>query len=312
MHKRESGNWKSLTRDGVATASGLTLIVVAMLALAPVAFAHTEKDRHEFDIDNASLIEALHELAGTADVQLLYSHEHVAGIENRKLRGEFHVQEALSILLDGTNVGFKQVADRTYALYKPYPKPGPGHSNQPAALTESGEVGEQSRLELFAGTLDPSPLAATPVRAPRKIDEIIVTATRRTESLQRVPISLYVLSSNQLQRKNVQEFQEVVRDIPGLSVATVNRGSLSIGIRGIRTLTPGSGAGTISYYLDEVGLGGESSLPQLATFDLERIEVLRGRRARCSARARWPAPSASSPTSPTRMLTRRLWRPACS
>ncbi len=109
--------------------------------------------------------------------------------------------------------------------------------------------------------------------------EIIVTAQRRGESLQQVPISISALTQATMDRQGVRDIEDVVRLTPGLNF---NRGGANqltnISIRGIQS---NGGASTTGIYLDDVaiqarriGYGGGS--PFLQVFDLERVEVLRG------------------------------------
>lgn len=107
-------------------------------------------------------------------------------------------------------------------------------------------------------------------------DQIVVTATRREEFAQDTPLSLTVLPETELEKRGAEEFLDFARQIPGLNVNETNRGAVDIGIRGIRTLTAGVGGATVGYYLDEISVSTPNGTPLVATFDLNRVEVLRG------------------------------------
>ena len=105
--------------------------------------------------------------------------------------------------------------------------------------------------------------------------DIIVTATRQSQLLSRVPVSVSAMTEETLEQKGIKSFEDVARFTPGVNF---NSGSNKISIRGISS---GAGAGTTGIYLDDtpiqmrgLGFSADDSLPGI--FDLERVEVLRG------------------------------------
>ena len=108
------------------------------------------------------------------------------------------------------------------------------------------------------------------------LEEIVVTATRRAESLSKVPISVMAMSQDDMDVRGIKDFQDIARFTPGVSID--NSGTNAISIRGISS---SGGAGTTGIYLDDtpiqmraVGFNPDDTLPK--TFDLDRVEVLRG------------------------------------
>jgi outer membrane receptor protein involved in Fe transport len=108
------------------------------------------------------------------------------------------------------------------------------------------------------------------------LPEIVVTATRREQSLVDVPISVSALTQDSMDAKGIRDISDAVRFIPGISID--NSGTNALSIRGIAS---SGGAGTTGIYLDDtpiqvrsLGFDPDDTLP--AVFDLERIEVLRG------------------------------------
>ena len=108
------------------------------------------------------------------------------------------------------------------------------------------------------------------------LQEVVVTATRREESLSRVPISVTALTGEDMDVRGLKDFQDIVRFTPGVSIDTT--GTNNISIRGISS---SAGAGTTGIYIDDtpiqmrdVGFNPDDTLPK--TFDLARVEVLRG------------------------------------
>lgn len=105
--------------------------------------------------------------------------------------------------------------------------------------------------------------------------EIIVTASRRSEKLSRVPISVAAFSNAKLEVLGIKSFAEVVRFTPGVQFDPERK---DIAIRGISS---GAGTGTTGLYIDDtpiqvraLGLNANNTAP--VVFDLDRVEVLRG------------------------------------
>lgn len=102
------------------------------------------------------------------------------------------------------------------------------------------------------------------------LEEITVTAQRRAESVQTVPLSITVLNSVQLEQRDVQSFIDYGTTVPNLGFGYSGVGfanARTISIRGV------AGNGTTGFYLDDTPLP-DSIDPRVV--DIDRIEVLRG------------------------------------
>ncbi len=110
--------------------------------------------------------------------------------------------------------------------------------------------------------------------------DIVVTAEKRTATVQTAPLSITALSGKQLQAQGITGLEDIVRTVPGISMRTNGPGQTEIEIRGLAS--SGGSAPTVGYYLDETplsppaaSLNGKVVLsPDL--YDLNRVEVLRG------------------------------------
>ncbi len=127
-----------------------------------------------------------------------------------------------------------------------------------------------------AGSLFIPSLALAQQQSGGVLEEIVVTATRHEESISKVPISVTALSQETLDLKGIKDFQDIVRFTPGVTID--NSGTNAISIRGISS---SGGAGTTGIYIDDtpiqmraLGFNPDDALPK--TFDLDRVEVLRG------------------------------------
>jgi outer membrane receptor protein involved in Fe transport len=116
--------------------------------------------------------------------------------------------------------------------------------------------------------------------APR-LEELVVTATRQSQGLNRVPISVTAMTEAQLQAIGAKQVDDIVRQTPGISIgrATTSPLGATVTVRGISA--GGVGAGTTGIYIDDtpiqvrtIGFSSSSTFP--VVFDLARVEVLRG------------------------------------
>jgi iron complex outermembrane receptor protein len=119
------------------------------------------------------------------------------------------------------------------------------------------------------------------------LGEVVVTATKQTDTVSRVPLSVSASTQKSLDQQGIRNVVDLARSVPALTVSSANTtGVASFTIRGITT-GGSAGAATVGVYLDDTsvtkrqvsGPGGgtnNNGSPLPALFDLERVEVLRG------------------------------------
>jgi iron complex outermembrane recepter protein len=137
---------------------------------------------------------------------------------------------------------------------------------------------KRSHEFLTAIALVTLPLLSAAQESPGVLDEIIVTATRRDESVQDVPYNIQAISAQTLQLTGAIDQSDFARMIPGLSM--VDRGARDGVEFVLRGLTTGSNSGSIGQttttYVDDTQVDLYYGLLDLKLLDVERIEVLRG------------------------------------
>ena len=109
------------------------------------------------------------------------------------------------------------------------------------------------------------------------IDEIIVTAEKRTESLQDVSKAVSVFDADELETKNITDFVGLSAIAPGVTVAKNEGYKTIISIRGVgdETNQNAIAAPSVALHMDGIFIASKFSL-RTDFIDLERIEVLRG------------------------------------
>ena len=128
----------------------------------------------------------------------------------------------------------------------------------------------------FMAALLAAPVAAQDTDNDFQIDEIVVTAQKRSERLLDVPISVAAISEKAITNTGVQRISELAEQVPNVYVPRADNLGGAIIIRGVGANSRNIGFDTrVGVYLDGVYLGQSPALNQ-DLVDLERVEVLRG------------------------------------
>jgi iron complex outermembrane recepter protein len=127
-------------------------------------------------------------------------------------------------------------------------------------------------------------------------NEIIVTATRRAQSLQDVPMSVDVATGEQIQRLNIFDAKDVQQLSPGLELTNTQGRNNTATLRGV-TFDPDQGTGpAVDLYYNDIPIDAQTAFT--AIYDIDQIEVLRG-----------PQGALRGRTSPAGAITIRTRRP---
>ncbi len=109
--------------------------------------------------------------------------------------------------------------------------------------------------------------------------EIIVTATKRSESIQKVPISMQALTPEVLEQHQVQSFDDYAKLLPSVSFQSFGPGQSQLFFRGITSGgdgLPGGALPTSGVYLDEIPVTTIGALLDVHIYDVARVEALSG------------------------------------
>jgi len=123
---------------------------------------------------------------------------------------------------------------------------------------------------------------AMPQQAPAQdlaLEEIVVTAQKRSESLQDVPISVQALGATQLENLGIKNFNEYMAMLPSVSYKDVGPSTATIYMRGAGDGGDGNASGSqpsVGMFLDEAPLTAIAANVDVHIYDIERIEALAG------------------------------------
>ncbi|MBM0108867.1 TonB-dependent receptor plug domain-containing protein [Steroidobacter sp. S1-65] len=254
---------------------GVLLLSVVGFSFAADSWAAIKRSTH---IRAQELGSALETLAREHGFQVLYRTEIVDTLRSRPVEGELSTDEALRRLLNGTGLTYRVLGDKAITIV-------PLMEAAPAGATSSLPASPMRVSQLaFQAVSDAQQIRGSDAPGTRSassgLEEIVVTATKRKERLRDLAGAASATSGVQLAAIGAQSNADYLGRLPGVVFNEGTSGQSTVTIRGIGT-TAGvdQGQGPTGYFINEVPLSEPSyasGIPDIDTFDLDRVEVLRG------------------------------------
>ncbi len=221
----------------------------------------------QFDVPAQSMEQALTDLAAQANLRIVFFPETVKGVTGSSVKGAYTPEAALRILLSNSALKYSFIDARTVTISSPA-------DERPAAVGARAAAADSMLLAQASNDRPQAPAPSSEESAAR-LEEIVVTAQKRAERLIDVPISIVALSADELEKRKVTRLDDLMMFVPGLAAQSNGGYVRKIVLRGISN---GQGSSSlIGLYLDEASVtSAPTSQLDLRTYDLERIEVLRG------------------------------------
>jgi len=124
-------------------------------------------------------------------------------------------------------------------------------------------------------------LALSPAHAQQTttLEEVVVTAQKRTENLQQVPLSIQAIGTEKLEELNIADFDDYVKFLPSVSYQTFGPGFALVYMRGVASGGDGNHSGplpSVGVYLDEQPITTITGALDLHLYDVARVEALAG------------------------------------
>lgn len=247
------------------------LLVLLGCLLSFTTFAVDLERKVEFNIPAQSLSAALIQFSHQAKIQVIAS-DNIGSLTTQGVTGLHTIREALKQLLAAAGFGYRVVGDSSITIVRDakttLSTSGDASAEAPAASTsQKSKIADESQGSASDRAV---------------LEEIIVTANKRSERLADVPMSAVVLSGQQLTAAQANTLQDIANRVPGLQLVSDSPVDNQLIIRGI-SIGVGAINSSVATYVDEVPYTSEGPFadssnlaPNLDTYDLARIEVLRG------------------------------------
>jgi len=253
--------------------------LIALIVFASSAVAVDALDRQTyFDVkSDTGLEDALVDWGMRADITLMMDNTSTVGKRVAKpVSGWLTARQALSLILENSGLSYTKTGERIHIVPVGQEARKTIHSTSfvTAAEANVAVANDTSTSSEEAGHRDVSGL-----------EEVLVTAQKRTERLQDVPVAISAVSGDELEANKLWDMASIAGYVPGLAVSNAGSpGQSGIVIRGLSTGYNNSfNAALVATYIDDEQIGSSSSGGRgglfqldLMPYDIERVEVLRG------------------------------------
>jgi iron complex outermembrane recepter protein len=222
---------------------------VALLG-APATLTQTSESKAlAADIPAQPLAQALAVFSRQTGLQLIYVSSVISNQRSQAVPAGLNADEALGRLLQGTGLRFEHLTARSIRIF---------------AATPSAETG-------------------TKAPAGEELFEVIITANRREENLQDVPITVQTINGEQLKQLSVTTFNDLLQYTTNVTYSGNGPATGNIFIRGLGAVGTGNQQQStiapfpnVALYLDEQSMQFPARNNDVYMIDLERVEVLEG------------------------------------
>src|SRR5271155_2959619 len=230
----------------------LSICVPVAIFDAPATLAQAlESKALAADIPAQPLARALAALGRQTGLQIVFLSGVVRDQRSHAVSAGLGGREALARMLEGTGLKFEYLTPRSIRIL----------------------------VEAVAPPREPT----TKIPTGDELQEVIVTANRRAEDLQNVPMTIQVLTGDTLAKLNATTFDDFVKSLPGVTAHGVGPGQNTIYVRGLGETSGGlQGSGVVgtfpnvAVYLDEQSAQLPDRNLDIYAADLDRIEILEG------------------------------------
>ncbi len=252
---------------GLRLLAGLAALILSQTLSAQPA------QKIAYDIPAQSLESALTQFGVQSKRQLVFDPDTVPARTAPALKGEYTPLEALDILIGNTGLTYSVDGKDTIIVRR---------VTRASSLSDSSlhmVQADSSQNRNSTGARANRESSEAPESAETKVQEIVVTAQKRVERAQDVPIPLTAVSGQSLIDSNQLRLQDYYSKVPGLNYSPGQWGEPRIAIRGIVT-SPYTNP-TVGLMIDDIPYGlsinkNGGGGPDIDPGDLDRIEVLRG------------------------------------
>jgi len=265
--------WEVLSLRRSLAIGGLAAVAAIVAAGAQASEATPQYD---FNIDEETLGEALTSLNELTGAQLLYPNDLAKTKGVHPVIGRHTVDEALSILLEGT--GFSGGLTKSGVIVitaASVSEPQEQEIGVTGRGIKASFLAGVSTLLFGAGGAVAQEPAETSVR-----DELVVTARFRKESVQDIGGSVTALNEEQIARSGISDFEDLARRVAGVELLDRGPNTNEINIRGVTNSIQVSGnvlQPLVSILVDDIAVASASAAQRdFNFFDFDRVEVLRG------------------------------------
>lgn len=254
--------------------------------MATLTAAAAGEPEHDLQIERQPLARALQEFARQSGVQIIFFSAIARGREAPPLQGRFTTADALAQMLHDSQLTFRQINTHTIEIcLRTSVACGSNAANPETEMNANASMGmklaarerRSRRARALSGALASAAAMTAHAQEKPALEEVVVTAQKREERLQDVPVAVTALSGDQLVSAGINDTASLTNLTPSLTFTEgAHPANKNFRIRGIGTAVFGQGLEpSVSVVVDGIVLArAAQGFADLA--DIERVEVLRG------------------------------------
>jgi outer membrane receptor protein involved in Fe transport len=228
----------------------------------------------DFNLPAQALGDSLRAVGRQSDVNVLFDPARVEALSAPAIKVSGTFEDALAQLLDGSGITYRFLNEHTVVL-------SAENGNSGAPGRPAARVLKHGAVQLAQSDAQDGQSTQRAMGEGDKLEEIVVTAQKRVERLQDVPVPMTVIQSTTLVNNNQLRLQDYYQRVPGLSVTLQgDEGAPALAIRGISA--GGVTNPTVGILVDDLPYGssviyGNGFIaPDVDPGEVTQIEVLRG------------------------------------
>jgi iron complex outermembrane receptor protein len=265
----------SSIRHALVAASALVVSIPWAAAQEPISLRQARAETPSVplitvEIPAQSLERALQTFSAQSGLQVIFPTELTQGLTSPALEGSYTPEVALNKLLENSDLRYSYANPRTIAIRSTAIAVASTASRQSPSLWERFRMAQVDEPPASGG------VSAESASAETQLAEVVVTAEKRSENIQRVPIAVTAVSGEALQQQQIFDPSQLTRVAPSLQYQQ-GRPAPNFFVRGVGTAILGPLAeADVATVIDDVTMARPHFMAAFQFFDLDHIEVLRG------------------------------------
>jgi len=242
-----------------------------------------ENKIYNFNIPAQDIQSALDEFIKKTKLSVIYDTTGIGAVKTHSLKGRYSPIQALKILLEETGLIFEVIGTQSLAIKK---ETQYADRSQAADSREHGRGDPDFEISAPADMRNGSLPNVKYATKPFTLKEMVVTALKRPENLQKIAVAASVLTDTALTHMNASDISALNNMVPSVQIRGTISGREPMGVRGISSVSNEAAVGIssgVAIEIDGVPVPSDSFAGNLVE-DVQNIEVLKGPQATLGGR----------------------------
>jgi len=249
----------------------VTCLLLFFINTAYSAEPTKDEQLHDIDIPQLNAADALNRLAEQTGAVMLFPYELASARNANTVFGRYTLTEALKLLLQDSGLS-SGLSDKRVIQISAIESETDTGEGQDMKVTKKGFGAFLASIFVASGASGQEADGGVGVR---QLEEIVVTAERRENSLQDTAIAISAMTGQEMENWNIQSAEDLATFVPGLWIGS-SVGNLSMSLRGVSNDSFFlAGDSPVAFNVDGV-FRGRSTGGNATFFDIARVEVLKG------------------------------------